>query len=836
MKNKFIYMVRMAALPLLLAATACEDTLIAPAPGIAGDGPTLTLTLDNNEEKAGTRSELTSSAPTNHVTTVRILVFQQMTDGAEPVYVGQEPQDIDWLNYNTDKKLELGERSRITYQLNYPFEKGATYTLLGVAMDENFDDDYTLDVENKTLSNAVAILKDGKTGTDIAKHEFFTGTTTFTHEGRDTHIDDLLMKRRVAGILLYVTDVPQTMPSPTDNNTNCRTTAIRLRLGEKDNVTLQQNKSVTLYRDLKDEDWTEPDTPAQQTLEDSNVLTTIDISSWTYTLNKECYVETIDGVEQIKKSAPTGLYILPLTTDGSTPTLQVDIVGKADSNGNGTPDDDATEEVLKTLTVQNMSEEGQPTAFSLRSNYIYSIGKYNPDQDIDQPISLLGEAIYLEVLPFEKVPATEHEFGEARVHALFDHSDNPIHNCMNEEFNIRILPPLTTIRENVQSITLTIVHDNTYAVDDNGKEVLIKEDATLADDRKDYFKNWLYVKTKDVPADPKQNQYGSSYTLYTKGGNTEIDKLPEVTLFIEDYARFRQWGWTNEGQWEGGDKNIERINQDIRHNTIILTTSFTEESGIDERTDTLMIKQFNTISVYYKSPNIKLDEDDQEKYTEAGSGIVKCGFSRFDLQDKTVTDNFDSYRFIWGFWGGGTTNTVVYPASAAIVRAEGSKASGARNLLDIGRYGFSADNWLDTWSGGASGKAFHSIRKVDDVSDTTGQPITQDEFPTHTTRTDKAWYLPAQIELEGLIVLSAAESSIAIVDKDKGFRLIEYQPYWTSTLGGSETSHDTYYYTYPAVRSPEKPWEGEISDRENKETLRIRQARKFSDYYTDENW
>ena len=149
MKNKFIYIARMAALPLLLAATACEDTLIAPAPGIAGDGPTLTLTLDNNEEKAGTRSELTSSAPTNHVTTVRILVFQQMTDGAEPVYVGQEPQDIDWLNYGGET-VAVGQRSRITYQLNYPFEKGATYTLLGVAMDENFDDDYTLEVEGKT--------------------------------------------------------------------------------------------------------------------------------------------------------------------------------------------------------------------------------------------------------------------------------------------------------------------------------------------------------------------------------------------------------------------------------------------------------------------------------------------------------------------------------------------------------------------------------------------------------------------------------------------------------------------------------------------------------------
>ena len=817
MKNKFIYMVRMAALPLLLAATACEDTLIAPAPGIAGDDPTLTLTLDNNEEKAGTRSELASSAPTNHVTTVRILVFQQMTDGAEPVYVGQEPQDIDWLNYGGET-VTVGQRSRITYQLNYPFEKGATYTLLGVAMDENFDNDYTLEVEGKNLSNAVAILKDSGTKEDIAKHEFFTGTTTFTHEGRDTHIDDLLMKRRVAGILLYVTDVPQTM---TGNNGDCRTTAIRLRLGEKDNVTLQQNKSVTLYRNLEDENWTEPDTSAQQPLEDSNVLTTIDISSWTYTPYKECYMETIDGVEQIKKSAPTGLYILPLTTDGSTPTLQVDIVGKADSDADGTPDDDAQEEVLKTLTVQNMSEKGQPTAFSLRSNYIYSIGKYNPDQDIDQPISLLGEAIYLEVLPFEKVPATEHEFGEARVHALFDHSDNPIHNCMNEEFNIRILPPLTTIRENVQSITLTIVHDNTYAVDDNGKEVLIKEDQTLADDRKDYFKNWLYVKTKDVPADPSQNEYNTSYSLYTKNTG-DIKNMPkQLTLFIEDYARPRKdWGWkpNENNQWQGTAEHIQFINKDIRHNTIILTTSFTKESGIDERTDTLKIQQFNTITVYYKG----YGEDEP----------TCCGFSREDVKD----DN-GPITCQWGFYqypsGGNINPGAIYPYDGDDNGNKGSLNNGAKNMKNIGYsfdYNIGSWNFIDYWNQSAFSKAQHTFKRVDES--TNGNVYTwYYEAPTtdKDSRKETCWYIPAQYEMEGFMIMSANRNNGQI-----NTNIMPIFFYWTSTLKNEDLTNEATVYSYYEINGTFGYHQNDFP--RNDSGTYIRTARKFSEYYTNSNW
>ena len=813
MKNKFINIARMAALPLLLAATACEDTLTAPAPGIAGDGPTLTLTLDNNEEKAGTRSELASSAPTNHVTTVRILVFQQMTDGVEPVYVGQEDPDIDWLNYNTDEQLELGERSRITYRLNYPFEKGATYTLLGVAMDANFDDDYTLDVENKTLSNAVAILKDGKTGTDIAKHEFFTGTTTFTHEGRDTHIDDLLMKRRVAGILLYVTDVPQTMPSPTNNTTNCRTTAIRLRLGEKDNVPLQQNKSVTLYRDLEDEDWTEPDTPTQQTLEGSNVLTTIDISSWTYTPNKECYMETIDGVEQIKKSTPTGLYILPLPPDGSTPTLQVDIVGKADSDGNGTPDEGAQDEVLKTLTVQNMSETGQPTAFSLRSNYIYSIGKYNLDQDIDQPISLLGEAIYLEVLPFTSVP-TEHEFGEARVHALFNEEDT-IYDCINQEFTVKVLPPLTTVRSSVKKITLTPL-STTYVMNNEGDFVTVEEDTELSTtNQQNYYNNWLYVKSNEG--------------TYMSAGEIDLtNKLKDnegcqLDFFIYDYARPRKdWGWkvedlaADEYSWQGDNDEIERINNDIRYKELVLATTILWNNEEITKYDTLRVRQYNTITVYY---NPQTGDDDAPTY---------CGFRRYDVYRDGAKpgDAEPQASYAWKFTKGVTVNGTIYVTPNKYY-ATGSLYNGSMNLSIICNLGYRY--WDDEWPESAMEHGQSLFRTIGNDGKIKSHVIGTDE-----RNNGESWYLPAQYEMEGLMIMASYNKSytpiVTNIHPAKSTDQVMFW-YWTSTLpddGVSERQEKAIAYHYIKEDNVEKY---ESTSYQRTQTAFIRQARRFPEEY-----
>ena len=809
MKNKFIYMVRMAALPLLLAATACEDTLIAPAPGIAGDGPTLTLTLDNNEEKAGTRSKLASSAPTNHVTTVRILVFQHR-DGQtdDPVYVGQEDPDINWLNYGGET-VEVGQRSRITYRLNYPFEKGATYTLLGVAMDKGFDDDYTLDVEGKNLSNAVAILKDGKTGTDIAKHEFLTGTTTFTHEGRDTHIDDLLMKRRVAGILLYVTDVPQTM---TGSNGDCRTTAIRLRLGEKDNVTLQQNKSVTLYRDLEDEDWTEPDN-TQQPLESSNVLTTIDISSWTYTPNKECYMETIDGVEQIKKSAPTGLYILPLTTDGSTPTLQVDIVGKADSDGDGTPDNDATEEVLKTLTVQNMSETGQPTAFSLRSNYIYSIGKYNPDQDIDQPISLLGEAIYLEVLPFTSVP-TEHEFGEARVHALFNEEDT-IYDCINQEFTVKVLPPLTTVRSSVTKITLTPL-STTYVMNNEGKFVAVEEDAELSTtDQQNYYNNWLYVKSNNGE--------------YMNAGEINLtDKLKgnegcQLDFFIYDYARPRKdWGWkvedfaSDEYSWQGDNDEIERINNDIRYKELVLATTIQWNNEEITKYDTLRVRQYNTITVYY---NPKTGDDEAPTY---------CGFRRYDVyrDDAEPGDAEPQASYAWKFTESATVNGTIYVTPNKYY-ATGSLYNGSTNLSIICNGGYMY--WDDEWPESAMEHGQSLFRTIGNDGKIKSHVIGTDE-----RNNGESWYLPAKYEMEGLMIMASYNKSFTPIvtnihpaeSKDDVMFW-----YWTSTLPDGDVvdrQNKAIAYHYIKEDNGEK-YDNTSYDRDK--TAFIRQARRFPEEY-----
>ena len=70
----------LCAAALLLAATACEDTLQTEGPAATGDGPTLTLRIDNEEEGAQTRSDLANADPTNNVRSVLILIFHGGTE------------------------------------------------------------------------------------------------------------------------------------------------------------------------------------------------------------------------------------------------------------------------------------------------------------------------------------------------------------------------------------------------------------------------------------------------------------------------------------------------------------------------------------------------------------------------------------------------------------------------------------------------------------------------------------------------------------------------------------------------------------------------------------
>ncbi len=813
MMKTLIHTLLPAAL-LLLTATACEDTLTTPAATIGhGDGPTLTLALDNNEEKAGTRSTLNDGAPVNNVETVRILVFKGTGDNA--IYVGEEVYADNTLKAISWPKAEEGQEKpdKITYQMNYAFIEGETYTLLGVGLDDKFKDTYKFidnndktDIETgTTLSDAYAILNND--GASPKECDFYTGTTTFTHEGKNTHIDDLLMKRRVAGVMLYVNEIPADLPY---NNTNYRTTRVDLKLGRT------QKKSVQLYRDFLAEEWTEPE---GEDLTDGQVLLSIDLSELNYEAKDAQGFYTIDNTDNGLQDGAlkAACYMLPLNVPtenaANYKTFTVEIYGVENSDGQGsiaTENGDGTTtskapELLKSFTVEQRNTQGAAESnFPIRSNYLYSIGKYNPEEGVDEPISLSGSPIYLEVLPFQKLNVN-HEFGEARVQALFnpDFDEEYIFNCMNEVIPIKILPPLTTIRNRVKSIRIGIVDkDHTTVKDQNGKEVTETEE---------YYNNWLYVEANS-----------NNTTIYRKDLDiTELVKNQEgeIKLLMLDYARPRkEWGWNIDGgntQWIGDNTVVNKINNDIRYTDIYLYTDLEWDQNGDgtiseneksTRTDVLRICQYNTITVYWKGWT---DKDN----------IAFCGFSRYDYKENSNDGmNQETTTFGWGFQG--STNPTIYLKTSPVPYRTGSLNIGAENLNGI----FWSTSFNVSWEACAINRSIHPFKKVKQDGSLTEEPvlpITNDD-----QNTKIGWYLPAQFELQGFFNMCAGNAITAteLIQSN----IVENESYWSSSLKDDDLDKETItciLNTNNGGRGYEAVSKGRQSN-----AYHIRQARKFSDY------
>ena len=800
---------------LLLLATACEDTLTAPGNPATGNGPTLTLALDNREDNGQTRSELTDGAPVNHVQSVRILVFKGEGDDAtyegEEIYTNQATANKGAIAWPTPQKGQE-KPDRITYQMNYPFVEDETYTLLGVGQDEQFATTYDLidnndknDIEQgTTLTNAYAKLKENASPKEC---DFYTGTTTFTYEGRDTHIDDLLMKRRVAGVLLYVTEIPQSLTD--ENNDNYRITSIQVCLGGSTN----QNSSVRLQRDF--ENWNE-EPAGQDKLDGSNVIAEITgLENWTYTDRQDFYME--DGSI---KTARTGVYMLPLNATEGTPTFTVKMYGKklsSDATGGAT---EGEEKELKSFTVEQRDTDGESvTSFPIRSNYLYSIGKYNPEEGVDEPISLSGDPIYLEVLPFDELEVS-HDFGEARVQALFNpdfKEETKIFNCMNTTFDVEILPPLTTIRDRVKSITINIDYSKTYAINDNGERTPLSDiinekygSNELLSNIQNHYQQWIHMKDTD-------GKYTNSLDITKQVLENTGNKPIKIEFLIRDYAMPREWGWDIDQNfpWTGNDNAIAKIIDDIRDIEILMTTHLSWDSNGDgtedessDRTDALHISQYNTITVHYK--NAAHPED-----------IAYCGFSREDLYDGTNEYYEDPYLFDWGFQSSNNYN--IYTTNAPNAQ-EGSRNNGSTNLYWIG--GLVTSNWESSWPSSAAAKAQYPFRICQ--TDGTIEPDYGDNEPisanvTYSDRITNCWYLPAMYELEGLMVMGANNSNPA--------NLAFNQFYWSSTC---EDSYET--TAYACKTSPQNGYESEYLTRsnDNKQNAYIRQARQFPEKYNYE--
>lgn len=349
-----------------------------------------------NGSLASTKTALSSSANLHHVKEVHVFLYQgDTTDMTKAKYVKHE--NLNWNPMDSaDYKVDAVQVKEFLLEnsLNLP---SGNYTLLCVGLDDRSGETYGLldALENKPLSEAKATLAKGISIDGIAHSELFAGWETFEYVRGGLSEVEIEMRRRVAGVLCYLKDIPYTL---TDNGTY-RVTQVRLRLFTN------QNHSVSLLRP-KEKDALDFGTDR---LSDGNILARFDLTGYGRQGDKNLY--EID----VKKGEPSrlpntilmGAYLLPIRNEKTAvdSTLVVDVLGKITNSVNDDPAEGAEEVVLKSFpAVQEEATGDERLQYSIRPNVIYHIGQKSSDDntDGDYPESLAGTKLSLKVTGWER--------------------------------------------------------------------------------------------------------------------------------------------------------------------------------------------------------------------------------------------------------------------------------------------------------------------------------------------------------------------------------------------------------------------------------------------------
>lgn len=742
-----------------LGFTACSDNELS-TPSAPTDGVSVTFCLDSRDMQ-DSRSTLTSSEAKSNVKHLAILVYEGAYDGTnDPRCVA-----IEHFTWNPVAEPEGGTTlHRMTVKLNTHFQQDTSYTLLGVAMDNESKASYTLPATSTSFKNAFATLKD--TG-NMGQSEFFTGFQSFAYAGAEnTVIPDLYLRRRVAGVLLYVTNIPQQFEvNDGVNIVPHRVTSLKLMLGS------EQHNSVWLPREFS-KDWNDQ---YGSTLTDSRCLMEMDFSTTLYTPNSDIYLfqdtDETGNVAVKENSRLQGIYMLPLAaSENATFTLQ--LWGKEMQNDDSGTITGTNEIMYKEFVIQNYSEEATSrTKFDIRSNYIYSIGKkpFANDTEEDKPISLTGETIYLSVEEWQDFSSEvifdgvhiQAGFGDPLPTQIYPPAPEFVYYDESES-----LPPQfieITIAPGILKSPWTLYIPDTYtALDDNGDGQTYSTNETAGGCC------WLYI------WDEQQKKYVKNYTAT----QYEYENPTKIKLLMTNYAHPRDWNATH----------ATHINNDIRTMTLKLETKIKDG---DTRYDSLSIRQYNTISV-------KVDNQLR-------------GFNRVDykkvnkIKDAEGNEKFeDVTKFSWGYHS--TAASSIYDSDAHIdTKGYGDHNNGDWAAREINR---------DLTSGTGNNKVYifigsviwhcehchlYGINEEGQIKDYRAEAKTNEDY-------DNVWYLPAMNELKALFELH-----------EKGVHTnLKGEYYWTTFVHFNPPKHATVY------RSSSKR---EDVDRE--EYWLIRQARRF---------
>lgn len=308
-----------------------------------------------------TRTTLASSDNVQHVKYVQVYVFE----GTEASAVCVASENVDW------KQLQPGGTVTQYYTLKQKLDDGKTYTILAVGLDNDNSEQegsgyaYGLPDAIKVgtnLGDAKATLAEGRTAAYMNKAELFAGSNTVTVQPGANRITEITLKRRVAGVMAYFTNIPSDVE--------------RIQLKLYDN----QYKDVPLIAQTSNDYGTGQ-------LEGSTVLLDIEVNQ---DILEQEVVYASDRTTVVGTKLPgtvlQGAYMLPMPAPESGYTLTL---VQIKSGG--------TRQENKLVLSNPASGSTGIKNFPIEANVFYTIGRKDAGHDEPYPLEDLSDGDYIYV-------------------------------------------------------------------------------------------------------------------------------------------------------------------------------------------------------------------------------------------------------------------------------------------------------------------------------------------------------------------------------------------------------------------------------------------------------
>lgn len=544
MKQFLSYMI--VALAALWTA-GCSDDSLSPA-----DQPERGIVIRLSTGDLETRTDLTSQANLQHVTEVYAVLYKGTGDAA----TFKSVEKLAWDPTEGGSYNDINGEEFVLPQTKTAGLEAGDYTVLCVGLDDRSGETYGLTLDKMktwtTLKDARATLAARKGVDDIAHAELFAGWSGFEFKPDSINVVEVMLKRRVAGVLCYVTDIPTTI-NRGGVNEPVKKLRLALYTGEKPNNQISLcRKEVEKATDgtikIPDDFGENNPNPNAAQLTHSKgylILKEIDLEhlynsdgSQTGEIFVIPEIKT-DALKVEANSLLLGAYVIPTAATEGEVTLKVELLGEKDR-------------VLATFNAKRDGTSESESYYNIYPNYIYHIGD-KPESDStegDQPASLLGKELTVKPQPWDEELLVDVEFPSVPVKPSFDNAS---------DFKRQILDCIG------QSMTLTI------------RNAVVHTAWTLT------------TKTEGVYF-LKDKEKGEYDKIYTPGDSELSASKVNVEIVITDYAVYN-------------DYTVTPVEEDKRALNILLMVG-------SETIDIINFEQWNALIVGVRGSDDKDDEID----------------------------------------------------------------------------------------------------------------------------------------------------------------------------------------------------------------------------------